>query len=114
MFILFLLLQIELQPIELGKHKENSRPELVSVDQMNQQYAIYYTEENNESLVKVFDQKTKKSIFSFRPKGTVIRALDIEVYQNHLWVSSWPQGFYKIDTNIINNNCYNFNKLYLC
>ncbi|MBT02300.1 hypothetical protein CL643_04290 [bacterium] len=97
MFVVLFLLQIGIQPIELKKEKDNSKPELISVDQMNQQYAIYYTEKDNKSLIKVFDQKTNKSIFSFRPKGTVIRALDIEVYQNNLWTSSWPQGFYKID-----------------
>ena len=55
---------------------------------------------DDKSVIKTFEKTTNNPLFTFKPKGIVIRPLDIEIYQNQLWVSSWPQGFYKIDTKI--------------
>ena len=96
-YLILFLINSNPKPIEIPKKDEESKPILLSVDHLEQKYAIYYLDSENKSEIRIFNKENEK-VFTFKPKGNVIRPLDIEIYQNKLWVSSWPQGFYEIDT----------------
>jgi len=99
-FFILSLIQVLPNEIKIPPQNKNLKPILISVDHLNEKYAVYYLDTEEKSVIKTFDKGANTPLFTFKPKGIVIRPLDIEIYQNQLWVSSWPQGFYKIDTKI--------------